>query len=413
MLLFSYFRSAGMRLAAPLTVAVVTLIALPFLTNTLAHYQALLVNVPYWLFAVVILLSQLFNQTRIGFVGIIMSCAYAVIINALQAPLTHDATKLIYCLLAGLLPFNLLQVHLMPERRLLSPFGVLFLGFLALQFGWAVLVYNHFKGMDLTAWWETYFFTYRNISPLPLILLLLNLALVCSSASTLLKRNRHADQTIFIGLLFGLLTLSCFDYPYISSVSFSVVATLLLINITFSSHELAFVDQLTQIPGRRALDHELKHLGNCYTLAMIDIDHFKKINDKYGHDTGDDVLKLVAKLLNEIGFGGKAYRYGGEEFTIVFKGKTLEQCLPHLETLRDNMANYKMTLRDTEHRPNENHQGIKKRGQGQKSKTLKITISIGVAENYLEPDPKNVLTCADTALYNAKNAGRNRIQSAS
>ena len=164
-------------------------------------------------------------------------------------------------------------------------------------------------------------FTYRNLSLLPLVILLLNLALVCSSASTLLKRNHSSDQAVFICLLFSFVTFTFFQYSFISSVAFSIVAVLLLINIISCSHELAFIDQLTEIPGRRALDNELKHLGRTYTLAMIDVDHFKKFNDKYGHDTGDDVLKLVATLMKDIDGGGNAYRYAEKSSRFYSKGK--------------------------------------------------------------------------------------------
>ncbi|WP_305830579.1 GGDEF domain-containing protein [Photobacterium leiognathi] len=412
MLFFSHFRSAGMRLLIPLTIATLMLIALPFFAATLANYQNLLVNIPYILFSVVIFLSQPFNQGRTGFVALIMLVAYTIIINQLQSPLTNDEIKLVFSLLAGLLPFNLLQVHIMPDKRLFSRFGALFSCFLLLQIGWAALVYHHFKGSDLSAWWEVYLFAYRNLSPLPLILLVLNLALTCSSASTILKRNHSSDQAVFICLLFSFLTFTFFHYPFISSVAFSIVALLLLINIISCSHELAFIDQLTEIPGRRALDNELKHLGRTFTLAMIDVDHFKKFNDKYGHETGDDVLKLVASLLKQIEGGGKAFRYGGEEFTILFKGKTIEQCLPLLEELREKIAKYKMIIRDHDSRPHSDHAGLKERGQRKKSKSVKVTVSIGVAENYIEHEPESVLKLADNALYEAKNAGRNCVQQA-
>ena len=412
MLLFSHFRSAGMRLMIPLTIAILMLIALPFSTVSLVNYQDLLVNIPYILFTIVIFLSQPFNQGRTGYVALIMLVAYLIIIHYLQTPLTNDNIKLIFSLLAGLLPFNLLQVHIMPDKRLFSRFGALFSVFLLLQVGWAALVYKHFNGTDLTSWWNTYLFTYRNLSLLPLVILLLNLALVCSSASTLLKRNHSSDQAVFICLLFSFVTFTFFQYSFISSVAFSIVAVLLLINIISCSHELAFIDQLTEIPGRRALDNELKHLGRTYTLAMIDVDHFKKFNDKYGHDTGDDVLKLVATLMKDIDGGGNAYRYGGEEFTILFKGKSIDECLPFLEELREKIEKYKMIIRDHDKRPASNRAGSKARGQDKTSKSVKVTVSIGVAENYLEQEPEDVLKQADNALYQAKEAGRNRVQCA-
>ena len=75
-------------------------------------------------------------------------------------------------------------------------------------------------------------------------------------------------------------------------------------------------------------------LAAPYSLAVVDIDHFKNFNDTYGHDTGDQVLRMVASKLGEVTGGGKAFRTGGEEFCILFSGKSVAQALPHLEALR-------------------------------------------------------------------------------
>ena len=94
---------------------------------------------------------------------------------------------------------------------------------------------------------------------------------------------------------------------------------------------------------------------------MTDVDHFKKFNDTYGHDVGDQVLRMVAARLKKVTGGGKAYRYGGEEFTIVFAGKTMEECQPHLEAVREAIENYAMQLRDKDSRPKNDEQGRSKR----------------------------------------------------
>src|SRR3990170_3279230 len=97
---------------------------------------------------------------------------------------------------------------------------------------------------------------------------------------------------------------------------------------------MAFRDELTRLPGRRALNEALQQTGGQYAVAMVDIDHFKKFNDTYGHDVGDQVLKMVASRLDEVTGGGRAFRYGGEEFSVLFAGKTVDEALPHLDLLR-------------------------------------------------------------------------------
>lgn len=113
-------------------------------------------------------------------------------------------------------------------------------------------------------------------------------------------------------------------------VLFCLVAALIAIAaLVHDAYRMAYIDTLTSIPSRRALEERFLRLGSNYIIAMVDIDFFKKFNDTFGHDIGDDVLKLVAKELSHVKNGGKAYRYGGEEFTILFSGKKKRSALWH------------------------------------------------------------------------------------
>jgi GGDEF domain-containing protein len=144
---------------------------------------------------------------------------------------------------------------------------------------------------------------------------------------------------------------------------------------------------------------------------MLDVDHFKQFNDNYGHDVGDQVLKMVAQKMMNVGGGGKAYRYGGEEFTIIFSRTRVDDALPHLEALREVIAEYRMALR-SEDRPKSQKQG--KGGRGSRAARgdgayASVTVSIGVAESGGElKNPAEVMKGADKALYKAKNRGRNQ-----
>ncbi|MCG5499372.1 GGDEF domain-containing protein [Ectothiorhodospira lacustris] len=189
-------------------------------------------------------------------------------------------------------------------------------------------------------------------------------------------------------------------------------ATLLLIlaiAVVHESFQMAFRDDLTGLPGRRALNERMQRLGRRYAIAMTDVDHFKKFNDTHGHDLGDQVLRVVAARLRKVSGGGRAYRYGGEEFTIVFPGKTAEQCIPHLEAVREAIETYEIAIRDEASRPGSKQEGRARRGQG-KQRTVSVTISMGVAERSPDrPDPESVIKAADQALYAAKQAGRNQV----
>lgn len=111
-----------------------------------------------------------------------------------------------------------------------------------------------------------------------------------------------------------------FILPYVLNVMSSQI--MLILVVAHEAYQMAFRDELTGLPGRRALNERLQRLGRTYVIAMAGVDHFKRFHDTHGHDVGDQVLRLVASQLRQIGGGGKAYRYGGEELTLVFPGKT-------------------------------------------------------------------------------------------
>ena len=141
---------------------------------------------------------------------------------------------------------------------------------------------------------------------------------------------------------------------------------------------------------------------------MIDVDHFKKFNDTYGHKTGDQVLRMIAAQLQKMSGGAKTFRYGGEEFAAVFPGKSAEEAQVHLEHYRQTLATTPFVVRGRQRRKSSEQNRGKGSTAGQKA--VKVTVSIGVAA----PDkdlihPEAVLKAADQILYKAKKAGRNRL----
>ncbi len=200
---------------------------------------------------------------------------------------------------------------------------------------------------------------------------------------------------------------------------FSAAAgAILLVAMLQESHRLAFNDELTGLPGRRALQEAMAGLGPHYVIAMADVDHFKSFNDRHGHDIGDQVLKLVAARLATVGGRGRAFRYGGEEFTVLFPDADLDHALPHLEEIRASVEAYRMAVRSGD-RPKDKELGAKLRAAGDDDardleKTLSVTVSIGAAAPRAAGSagaatPAQVLKAADEALYRAKRGGRNRV----
>ena len=156
------------------------------------------------------------------------------------------------------------------------------------------------------------------------------------------------------GLLWALLaTFFSFQAGGVGPAATAYWATaglILVSSIIENSYLLAYHDELTTLPARRAFNDALLHLEAPYAIAVVDIDHFKKFNDTYGHETGDQVLRLVAAKLANVTGGGRAYRVGGEEFSILFRGKSVKDALPHLEQLRAAIGASRFRVRAGEER---------------------------------------------------------------
>ena len=367
-------------------------------------------NLPYILLSVAVLLCHTFRQGRMAMVSVTMLVAYLVIQVRLQTPLSTGTTLLELSLLAALVPVTCLLVYAFPDTGVNSKSMFLYALVLVLFMIWAQLIVSHFHAGGFESWSEGLLFTVRDFSKLPFVLVLYSLCLVGLTAILVLVYNRSIDVVVYSAILLASSTFIFFDVQYISSTMFSLSGTLIIIYVMSASHDMAFNDQLTNIPGRHALEVDMKHLGRKYSMAMVDIDHFKKFNDTYGHDIGDDVLKLVASILKETTGGARAYRYGGEEFTIIFKGKHAEQVEEHLQALVSEVHNYDMTIRNAKERPDNHDEGIKKRGKnGQSAEVVNVSVSIGLADSTTTKHPEEVLKLADQALYKAKKTGRNKL----
>jgi len=184
-------------------------------------------------------------------------------------------------------------------------------------------------------------------------------------------------------------------------------ALILVVAVLEHSHELATRDELTGLPGRRAFNRFLEQLGRHYAIAMCDVDHFKRFNDAHGHDAGDQVLRMVASMVSKVQGGGRAFRYGGEEFVLVFPGRSAREAEPFVESLRKTIAERGFVLRG----PDRPEKKPLQKPEPQDGESLSITISAGVAEqSKRHSTPELVLDAADAALYLAKGSGRNCVK---
>lgn len=160
-------------------------------------------------------------------------------------------------------------------------------------------------------------------------------------------------------------------------------------------------DELTGLGNRRLFDQTMSRkvqassgVGTTFCLIMLDIDHFKQFNDTWGHQTGDQVLRLVGMTIkNTISATDIAARYGGEEFAVILPDTTLDEAIMQADLIREAIKDRKLLKRST--------------GE----KLGNVTVSAGVARYEQNDTAVTLIERADAALYSAKRAGRNCVMS--
>tara|TARA_R110000744_G_scaffold68189_1_gene138687 strand:- start:216 stop:1340 length:1125 start_codon:yes stop_codon:yes gene_type:complete len=369
------------------------------LVNQFQSYWLLKINLIeqalYGLFTITILLSSYFNRSRLTLAALAFLLFYLNFTQVLPWQ-KWVFTHVDWLVLTG--TGILSSLSLVKDRGLLSIHGIYrLLLLLAIGVGcyyWfdvADVLTVKLANVSLLAPWLQYLSV-----ELPLGLCALVLVWQSLREKSLVTMALLLSYGIWIG-----------NYYQWIALPWSVLLTLVLLHYLYvvivDSYFLAYRDELTTLPSRRALNQLALSLGRKYTVAMLDIDHFKKFNDTYGHDIGDQVLKLVASKLAQVKGSGRVFRYGGEEFTIVFPGKTAEQAMPALEAIRQAVADYDIAIRQAQ-RSSKKARATKKNSSMQ---TVSVTISIGLAARTAKLSFEQTLKLADQALYRAKKSGRN------
>jgi diguanylate cyclase (GGDEF)-like protein len=248
-----------------------------------------------------------------------------------------------------------------------------------------------------------------------------------AAAAVLIARFFQTRKPLEPGFLWSLIAVFLWlEFSPTGKMADAYVATaglILAASLIETSYVLAYHDELTGIPGRRAFNEALLSLDQQYAIAIVDIDHFKSFNDTYGHETGDQVLRMVASRLAEVGGGGRAFRCGGEEFAILFKSTSARDAFERLDALRKTIQNSVFRFRGSERRSEARAGESERRKPGRKKSgevlqrpaaDLSVNVSIGVAEpSTRHRQPEQVIQAADQALYRAKHNGRNRVELAS
>jgi diguanylate cyclase (GGDEF)-like protein len=359
---------------------------------------------PVVVFGIGLGLSAFFRRSRLFFA--LLTLALAQTAFAWIVPHLSVATaRIVANGIALVLPLNLLALAFVKERGIISPTGRRRLAIVAGE-ALSILVLcipafrqvaaqlsRAFAPLALSHW--------SRLSQPALLLFILSGGVMMI---LLVRRYKAVESSLLWSLVAAFIALrTAAGASHLDGVYFAAGGLALIVALIETSYAMAYLDELTQLPSRRALNEALLKLGDSFTIAMMDVDHFKKFNDTYGHEAGDQALRLVASRLAHVAGGGRAYRYGGEEFAVVFPGKPAEEVFVYLDRMRKVIEHSPFVVRGKDRR-RKGKSGI---GRGSKKET-NVTVSVGLASsNGDHLTPAEVLRMADQALYKAKARGRN------
>ncbi len=421
------FRDELKSVAVPVAILVIAGIAASISHRFTSSLGAFGVFGPYTVLVIGTVIALWFNRGRAFIALISLLVAFIAYRIALTFGQDDFPVRAVLTAAAIFVPANILLVLLLPERGIVyfRNYRWLLLGLVEVLITAWIATAGH-TALSGTAWHAALDHWLLKATPTPL---LGRLFIVAAFIVSLVKAwpERLPLDVGMVGALVAFFV-AC-EWPGLTvvyGVFVFAAGAMLLLAVLQESHRMAFRDELTGLPSRRALQERLVALGPSYTIAMVDVDHFKKFNDTHGHDTGDQVLKMVGARLAEVDGGGKAFRYGGEEFAVLFPDRNIEETLPHLEALRQNIEDYKMSIRTEQQRRNEARRNNDRRTmtksafalahpdapplRSNRAELLSVTVSIGVAQrSELLETPDAVIRLADEALYRAKGAGRNRV----
>ncbi|MFW5786476.1 MAG: diguanylate cyclase, partial [bacterium] len=394
----------------PVLVILLSLLS-PFAPATVVGTEVL-PWIPRLVWPAVPALAAVFARNRVFFLSIAAALTWVF-----QEPAVVEAAGGTGALpLSVLLPPVLVVFTVLPERGILSRPGILRWGILILLLGSALAWGRAAEASRAARVAET--LTLARI-PIPGVSLsILQAGYIVAAAALLgfaLARGRLSDGLAPAYLAAqaiaaqGVLLQTAFPVAAASSTAAAAIAG--LIAVVLDAYALAYKDALTGLPGRRALEEYGRRLGRRYAVAMADIDHFKQFNDTHGHAAGDQVLRMVATRLAAARVPGRVFRYGGEEFTIIFNHDDVDGVAAGLEDLRSRVAGTPFVLRGATR--GRDRSGKSRRSRGGKKHGMTVTVSIGFAiHEGSDRSVEETRERADRALYKAKKKGRNRVERA-
>lgn len=293
-------------------------------------------------------------------------------------------------------------VAAMKDRGVISPRGLIQVAIIPVGLAGGLMVWA--VRPEFLSW------TWQNLFPWDLFglsdsALALGLVALLITGGLAGWRGHHLDKGFFWVLLALVLALRGGPESLESTIYLTMAGLMLIVNVLEKSYALSLHDNVTHLPARRALRREVGRMRSHYALALVSVDHFKTLHDRYGRDASDRVIRKIANNLRKA--SASAFRYSGGHFALLFAGKGRNEVLGDLETLRADIEDFQFSLHP---KAAANSKGATIRYP---SARWSLTVTVGVAERGEKTGWSTrygaIVQAARGALHRGQKAGGNTV----
>jgi diguanylate cyclase (GGDEF)-like protein len=301
-----------------------------------------------------------------------------------------------------LLPLNLGVLAWLGQVRLLTARGASWLAVMMFQAGVVAMLQHPELAAVATALERPPLGTWTALPPLAVVTFAVALGLVLAR---FLVSGRLLAAGPAWALLASFLALEGAAAGRPARIHLVIAGLLLVADAALAPRRVAYLDAVTRLPGRLALNEALSRLPRLYALARVDIDDFRRFREEYGGDAARRILRHVAAKLTQVNGGGEAFYCEGHAFAVVFRYSSAATAARHLDVVRRAVEVATLDVRVPE-RPRAGQSGRASAVEW----TVAVTISIGLAQPERNgAGPHEVLIAAERALDSAKEVGLNRV----
>lgn len=367
---------------------------------------------PYFVFAFGLVFGWYLSNVRLILSLVLLALADRglAVMSAGGADVSVGGTSM-FSIAAFLLPVNLLAFSILKEESVSTTRGALrVLVVLAQPF--LVLWLCYPEQDELAAAFRVRYFEWWPDDwtpiPQPALIAFISAGVIHASRFVLHRDPYEAGSVWVLGLIVS--AFHCTQFGWKPTGFLGAAGLIMMLTLVQATHQRMYRDELTGIPGRLAYQEAIGGLGKRYAIAVLGVDQLKGYAGSHGRLVAEQVLKIVAPRLQAACRDGRVFRVSGEEFTVLFPGRSVTETIVALDMVRKAAERVSLYLRGRD-RVWEDSRGTK--SFGPRDQALPVTVSIGVAETTVgESTLEGVVKSAYRALYEAKGSGGNVVKRA-